>query len=241
MKPTLHLPIINIDTFFGQEEFLKLKASFYRNDIQFSSMDEMEYAKHIKGLKGVIPIRISNLNKDGDEFHYIFENDYLLPALNDFRTAYLKRVKEEGQKIYGADARIDFLIKHSKIILKALSRMSKINYITTGQKVYIKVTLEGLLDIFEERIDQLKTKKAKKLQLNLSKGDALYLFKVLHELNLIKGSSIYDIMHFVEDNFNYAGNKEIKGANKALNTYLGRHSVTKFDKKTLLDFFKRIL
>ncbi len=240
MKPKLHVPRISTDTFLNKGKFIQLKAYFYQNDMQFSSMDEFQFDKHITGLKGVIPARIATFDMNGGEFEYVFDIDYLPVALDHYSKTFLGEVWLESRSIYGPDAKIDYLEQHSNNILKALDHLPKIKFLNAVQKDKVKTTMDTLLDAIDERISQLKLKKTNKLQLNLKKGDAVYLFKILHELNIIKGIPIYDVMRFVEDNFNFSGNKEINGANKALNTYLTRHPVTKFEKETLIDFINKI-
>lgn len=241
MKPNLFIPELNISSLITAEGINKFKAEFSRQSVEFDKMIDV-----VSILKLPFNSKITIINNNGDEAEYEYFQDYFRVAINRIPDNFYKKLKVEGKKIYSDNARINFYKTKQIEVLKTLNYYSGCNHINSTEKDEIKNQLEVISDKLNKRILGLSDVANDKITFNIDKGEVLYLLKLLLELKIITGISIYELMKFAEKHFNYSKHTKISSANKSLSTYISRLETKRGNKLSytdtdLLNFFKGVL
>lgn len=208
--------------------------------------DEFKHVVHEQQLNPDFKNIIDVTDEKGNEYNYKYHENYFVETISKMSKIYLKRLKIDSQEIYSSSARVNFLKQKTKEIHKVIDAYREVKHLNTKERALIIAKLESLSDRLTERMVELMFVKEDKITFNLNKNQVLMLFKLFHELDIIKGINIYDLMHFVERQVNFKNNQEIRNANKSLNTELARLKKSnsgkiQLDDTALLDLIKNIL
>lgn len=237
---TLNVPDLKITDLLTDIGVIDFKNKFSLNADQFRDLDSYDRV-NVKFEQKVVVT-----DKEGNETEYDYYDDYLKPAISKLPNTYLKDLKLKAKGIYSTDARINFLKQKEKELHSVIGAYKETIHLNSTDNELIISELENLSDRLNDRIEDLTQLANDKITFNLNKNQVLLLFRLLHELSIIKGITIYDLMHFLENHVNFKNHQEIKGANKSLNTELTRlkksvKGVYKLNDQALLDLINDIL
>lgn len=236
----LTIPDLKITDLLTKKGINRFKDKFSLQADEFKNLDLKER------LSPEFTAEIYVTDIKGNESKYDYSQHYFPRALSKMSEIYLKDLKGEAYNIYATDARINFLNQKLSEIQQVIENYRCVEDLNSTDKAMIISELEKLSDRLSNKMQDLVQVSNDKITFNLKKNEVLILFKLFHELDIIKGISIYELMRFVENHINFKDSKEIKGANKSLNTEIARMTTAEggkvqLNKTALLKLINSIL
>lgn len=236
----LLIPELKITDLLTNKGFNKFKDNFTLQSIEFKNVDNKE------DLSPQFTGEVLQFDSNGNEKTFCYYSDYLPHAVSNLSKSYLKELKQESKDIYATDARVNFLNQKLREIHLIIEKYRSAAHLESPEKELIISELEKLSDRLSDKMNDLIEVADDKITFDLKKNEVLLLFKLFHELGIIKGITIYDLWRFVEKHINFRDHQEIKSANKSFNTEMARLNKSKgnrfqFNDIALINLIREIL